>query len=526
MTRLRPHLALDVVETLWSFACRLAAFHIGGSLWRFLGDLGLDPAAIRMGRTDEVLRLAEAAGIAPEALLRATLRSSDGRSYTFRGEPFSHNFVAGSDLRVCPLCLADDEEAHPGLPPDAAWRLRIAWRFRPVTCCPRHEVALVLLARPGKGRDTVEVRRVIDAAGSPRALLAHALPHVPGPLQLWVQARLEDHRDAGGPWLAAQTIEQGARACEMLGAQMLFGGRRNAREGRDLSVGQWEEAGACGLEIAQGGPNAIRSALDDLRARARGAAVQAGGDGVYGMLYSWLDQSSPIVDPGPIRHLVREHMLQYTAVAPGERVLGEPVRERQMHSITSLSETLGLPQSDVVRRLVRVGWMAPDLGPVAAGRLAFPAMEAERKCAAIVTCVVPQIAARLLGCSGEQLESLAKAGVIEPILDHGPTGRTCTTKYSSEEVIGLLTRLRTMSVRVQDTAGMVELEEAAERTGLSFGELVARSLESQVGRLSWSRLRTGLSAVRLRQADLAKVCPPGSPDEKGELVPPADARMI
>jgi hypothetical protein len=42
------------------------------------------------------------------------------------------------------------------------------------------------------------------------------------------------------------------------------------------------------------------------------------------------------IDPGPIRDLLREHILQTTAVDLGDMVLGQEVTERRIHSAYSL----------------------------------------------------------------------------------------------------------------------------------------------------------------------------------------------
>ena len=42
------------------------------------------------------------------------------------------------------------------------------------------------------------------------------------------------------------------------------------------------------------------------------------------------------IDPGPIRDLLREHILQTAAVDLGDMVLGQEVTERRIHSAYSL----------------------------------------------------------------------------------------------------------------------------------------------------------------------------------------------
>lgn len=497
---LHPHLQLYPAETAWSYASRLAALHTGGTLASFLVDLGILMRDLRAGEAGAVSRLAEVAGLDSEALARTAIRSSNGRFLTLRNETFTPQFISPREARVCPSCLADDEAEDLNLPPGASWKQRIAWRLRPVAACPAHGVGLVDLAPDVPFRNMPEFGHLMAMAGGVRRLVERAEPSAPGLLQLWVHDRLDGRADDGGPWLEGQTIEQGACACEVLGAELLFGREQSLKSFKALSQEQWKVAGASGLEVARGGAEAVRTALDVIRARRAGSAVQAGPEKTYGLLYTWLHFRSPFLDPGPIRHELREHILDHLAIEPGETVLGEVVAERRMHSERSLAQALKLTRGETCRGLVRVGLMPPGLPAVAAARLAFQAREVERLCAAVEGAVTVGAAANLLGCTKAQVEGLCEAGVLAPFVDHGLMGATRRVVLPADELADLLARLKRMAARADAASGTLEAEAAARLAGVPYGRLVALVLEGRLGQPCWLGLRSGLSALGVRES--------------------------
>lgn len=502
MDELRPHLPLDPDETSWSFACRLAAFHTGSSVRTFLHILGISLQNFHAGEMQALTRLGTASGVAVEALIRSTVRVIAQQTHRFRDETWQQTFVVRAERRVCPACLVADEAEMPTLPPMATWKQRIAWSLEPMTSCPDHGLRLVDLSMSEASAAPLDLASLVPRAGGLERLVAEARPHDPSPLQDWIHDRLAGRPDRGGPWLSGQTIEQGARACEFLGAVHRHGARHVERR---LTPEALQMAGDHGFQIALGGEAAVRTALDDIRAMSAGVAVQAGPRAVYGPLFSWLHDRSSRIPPGPIREAVREHILDHEAYDPGDTLLHEPVAERRLHSVRSLSDATYLSRNEVRRRLVRVGLMDPETTALAAARLAFPAAVAERFCIDIETAVSIVAAANLLGCTKAQAESLHDAGVLTSMSDRKADGSGGRTVFAPNRVSDLLVQVKDLTTSVESTLGTVDLDSAADRLATSFGAVVAMVLARQIGGVQWLRLRPGLSAVRIPLSSIASL---------------------
>lgn len=102
-----------------------------------------------------------------------------------------------------------------------------------------------------------------------------------------------------------------------------------------------------GFRIYEQGADAVYAALDDIRSRASATAVQAGPPAMYGVLYDWLDRRSQLIGPGPIRNILREHILNHHAYMRGERLLDQVVTKQRLHYPwrKRMSATRGQPTS-------------------------------------------------------------------------------------------------------------------------------------------------------------------------------------
>lgn len=157
MTRLFPPLPFRADETHWSWAVRMAAFHILGPIGTFLRDIGLDPFVLSIGDPDELTRLCATAGEDPEPVLRNTLMRNTRRSWRLGEEVLSDSLCPEQDLRLCPACLAEDDAAAMAAGQDTAIhrRERLVWRLKPIRSCLKHRLPLICRDRPdhmvGKG---------------------------------------------------------------------------------------------------------------------------------------------------------------------------------------------------------------------------------------------------------------------------------------------------------------------------------------------------------------------------------------
>ncbi|WP_044044121.1 hypothetical protein [Octadecabacter antarcticus] len=124
----------------------------------------------------------------------------------------------------------------------------------------------------------------------------------------WLQDRVHFDQPCTNYWLDGQTIEQVLAASEMLGAILEHGHQVAIRK---LSPSQTEEATNIGFLIYREGTNAIEEAMDIIRQTSPATAVQAGPLTYYGKLFDWLDRWSNAIDPGPIRDILRDHIVKH-----------------------------------------------------------------------------------------------------------------------------------------------------------------------------------------------------------------------
>ncbi len=224
MARLFPLLPFRADETHWSWAARMAAFHIRGPIGTFLRDLGLDPFVLSIGDPDEVARLCATAGQDPGPVLRNTLMRNTCRSWRLGEEILIDSLRPQQDLHFCPACLAEDDAAAKAAGQDIAIhrRERLIWRLKPIRSCPTHRLPLIHRDRPdhmvGKG---VFAGSVPETAAMLRDLAGCAKSCPASPLQTYIADRLVGIH--GPAWLDSLPLEQSIRVTDLLGTAMEFG---------------------------------------------------------------------------------------------------------------------------------------------------------------------------------------------------------------------------------------------------------------------------------------------------------------
>lgn len=90
------------------------------------------------------------------------------------------------------------------------------------------------------------------------------------------------------------------------------------------------------------------------------------------------------IDPGPIRDLLREHILQTAAVDLGDMVLGQ---KRRIHSAYFLFIATTLHPKRHRKILVRLGIAPNNCGDLDYNRLVFPIADTERICRDLMSAV-------------------------------------------------------------------------------------------------------------------------------------------
>ncbi|MCZ4260071.1 TniQ family protein [Limimaricola sp. G21655-S1] len=292
-----PFMPLGVGETLLSYVARLGLFHAGTGPRRLLDDLGVSAERFAAGHADEVARLAEATGNDLGLLDRAAVRIAP-RHVEFQGERLSKDFLVTRVARYCPNCLVTRDRAD--------WEHRLLWGFRHVHRCPDHGVRLAATSN----HLAVGLRQVVDANDvRPEEPVADEQPEYLD----WLAERLQGG-GSGDDWLGGQTIEQVLSASEMIGAVLQHGHKVSLKK---LSGAERETGTDIGFTMHREGSEAVTEALTTIHDTSSASAPQAGPLAKYGNLYDWLDRRCNAIHPGPIRDLLREHIIEHDAVGAG-----------------------------------------------------------------------------------------------------------------------------------------------------------------------------------------------------------------
>lgn len=138
---------------------------------------------------------------------------------------------------------------------------------------------------------------------------------------------------------------------------------------------------------------------------------QAGPQMIFGRLYQWLNGSKNEKEVGPIREVLRRHILDTMSVTPGGRLLGEEVRTTKMHSVASLSAQSGFHHKTLRNALALAGLVPKKAGM--AGTPMFDAAAGEalvkQLCDAIPQTQLPGY----MNATRGQVFTLMKSGILE-----------------------------------------------------------------------------------------------------------------
>ena len=407
MNTLFPMLPFADDETPLSWAARQAAFHTRGRVLSFLTDLGIPLVELARGEERAVLRLCERTGHDPEAVLRNTISAVGGRRYRLPGLEFAAEFTTGPVTRVCPVCLNEDRVGERC--PDSAMRHRLTWRLSPVRTCPVHGIALRDL-RSGKWDDIAHELQAMTASIDTEAQVQGRVREV-SPLQSYAVARLEGY--PGPAWLDGQDIDQAVRATEMLGALEAFGPELKASE---LTEDMWDTAGRAGWPIVSQGEHAIREFL--LARIAAFGGERAAPRAAFGMLHAWLSGSRHTKDPGPIRDLLREVIIESVPLSKGNMLLGKPVTSPHLCSVASIAKAEGLDARTLRNVLKVAGLLKPEEVEQRSNRLVVD-YTAARDLIDVVKHAIPVAQLPdMLGASRPLVSVLIEIGKLSRVQDH------------------------------------------------------------------------------------------------------------
>lgn len=449
-----PFVSPNASETGLSFAARLAAIHTGGRVVPFLNDLSINATSFARGEEGAIMALCERAAVPAEVMLANTPVSIGKGRYRLRGEIISADFLSNPQTAFCPQYLLADDRSGPEA---AQVRVgRFEWPLGVVRTCSEHGMSLIERPRRSWDDQFHELSvRVPERGAALAALVATATRRSVSELQAYTTARLEGAR--ASEWLDSQTLEQAVRATELLGSLIEFG---TARKVSGLTSDDWDRAGRVGFEFTSRGEAGIHEALHRIQDAFRTTGKRPMHRNVFGRLYEWLGSTKTAKEPGDIKRIVREHIFQTVAVAPGDRVLGESLPERRLHSVASLATEAGLHPKTL-------GYVLMARGPVSADDPAavFDA-EAGREVAASVQRLVNVISVpTVLNSSRPQASGLIDERIL-PQIATGEAGTPGRTQKAVDErsITEFLAALKASARLVVDVpSGLVPISKAAEK---------------------------------------------------------------
>lgn len=481
-----PSLPYDLEETLLSYADRLSMLHTGRGMERLVRDAGINLEHFTSGRAEAVAAFAKMAGVPSVNAEQGAIRVFQ-RGASFQGEHASREFVSPRAARYCPSCLVED-----GVKDD--WRFRLIWAFRHVVRCDHHSSWLI--DTPSKNETNLRLAFNSEELGGSQA----AGPDTPDYLS-WLRARLQGRSPTGSHWIDNQTLEQVLAASEMLGATLEHGHRVATKK---LSAEQTEEATDIGFSIYREGPEAVAEALDAIRMTSPASAVQAGPLAHYGNLYDWLHRRSNAIDPGPIRDILRDHIVKNSAVEPGTKVLGVEISERKYHTIQSLSAEVDIPRVRLSRVLKKLGQLPEDATEVDCGNAVFEAVKTVPMIEAFKSAVRLQDVPDYLGATKGQFETLYRIDIVKPLIPRKGRGSVRNVVFSRNHLDDLLQNLQALPLLADDADGDFHpIAYACQRGAGLFEDVFA---DIQAGRICGYRHpeRFGIGAIYVDISPLSK----------------------
>ncbi|OCX57395.1 hypothetical protein BFP70_19330 [Thioclava sp. SK-1] len=516
MGKLFPHIPFVHDETPLSWAARQAAFHTGGRLVPFLNDLQIPAIDLARGLPEAVQRLCEKADQNPEPVFQNTITAIGLRRHRLRGCEFSSEFTTGLVTRFCPYCLSDDcdGEVRPGV----SMRHRLMWRLAPVRTCDVHGLPLRDI-RSGAWHDQFHELQGLGSEIATEQALALNDPRQPSKLQAYVENRLAGQ--TGPKWLDGQDIDQAVRATEMLGGLIAFGPSHLAA---NMTPQDWDVASRAAWDLVSAGEQALSQFFSDALATNARQEGTARPRKAYGMLYSWLSASRLAKDPGPIRDILRETILGNTSVVTGQVVLGEPVLNPRLTTISSIAKAEKIHPKTLRNILVASGlvnaedqlnsasvvvdyWKARDLIEDAKHAMGLNAV------------------ADTLNASRPVVQALVELGVLTRVQDTSETGSRVVKAIDGRSVSKVKRFLERDLVVVEEAPDDFEhLAKAAERSRTKLKIILDLMFKGHLTKMLRLEGERGFASLLIRPSEvisLMKSPPPDLPEDLQFMIPGA-----
>lgn len=493
LTRLNISVPLKERETGFSYLSRFAARH-GLPAQTFALDFGLSFRAVIDGERTALADLATLGGIDFEALRAWTPTREKGRIHRFRGEAFHAQAIKATTVRGCPICLRTDTL---GVDRPLAEAMAIRGHWLPVSAmlCLDHHHPLVPLWK------TADVHRRYDVVaqfhGLADRIMSGALDcpqREPRPYDLWLDARLEGLRS--GNWLDQFSLYPASHFCELLG-RAIYSVKVPKTRARKME--QAWIAFDLGYTFASKGEASVRKALTELQEEAE--SPSAGPKKIFGDLYDRLAFDLTSNDYRTFRDLLRDHISTTWPLGPGDEVMGEPVRERRLHSILTAEKATGIDARRLRKLLVEGGWVTSAADSKSNAWALVDAKALEPFLAGLAQKVSALELQAELGMSRSHFELLRKDGYLAPDLDGSDHKPLWDLGAARKFVADLLSGAEPIHSPLHDWC---DIPKAAQRLRIRPGKIIALILGRKLARVGRYVGKDQYASILVNLADVER----------------------
>jgi len=434
---------------------------------------------------EAVKRLSKLTGVSEPQILGCGPQKAGERLLTYNGEVFGSRFMTRTYTSYCPACLLDDATGEAN--GDRVGRL--SWMLAFVRMCPRHGITLTRRKNSGYSGRFQDMDKVAPSDQELVEQVKVAEAASESPLQAYVTDRFAGGEGPG--WMDAQHIDQAALACEMLGVCRVFGAHTNIKQLTNL---QRHEAGAVGMEAVSRGPDGICAILQDIMQESTIKKPSGGPQAALGRIFLLLQFNESKQEPGPIKDVVRDFIVDHMSVEPGTVLFGVAVAQRKRHSVGTLSKASGLHPKTLNRALVLTGLLAGGNPDEIESRRTFDADDGEALARSIKNSTPIKKIPDYLNCNRRQAQMMVKNGILTKVGNDPSITSGLLSNVANEDIDNFLVKFRAAGLSVAvASVGMIDVITASEIARVPVADIVALVLAGKL-----SKVETGCGTLRFR----------------------------
>lgn len=486
-------------QTAASYASQLAGRNGAANATEFCYDMGLDFGSVLRGDPVAISRLAELGGVSAEAL-QAFAFHKQGSRIIFAGQVLLKSNFVRQRIRVCPKCLAEDVGRSPHLPPDLAIYGRAIWCVRPLYTCLIHDCRLVEIARPERGEyaqdfSVIAFRRDLDV----RQLVDNVIDQRPTAFERYVARRIDGAGEI--PWLDEWPLFAVIRTADMIGLTALQGPKFHVPENDE----EKRVVGQAGFEILAAGPPRVRQFFSQTYSFYHRAPEKfCGPKTSFGYFWDWANVDLRDDCYSALRGLFVDFLIDTFPYGPGDKLFGQPVDRRSLHSVTTAAKERGMHPKTLCKMLKEAGILNEDQARLPASMALFRAQEAETILQHGPTTLSLEDIAREYNCPRPHNYMLYQEGYLKPLFRRQGHGNGLGLHFSRSELDGFMQALLEKAVATTSPSpGQVSVLEAARRANCAVREILDLILARRLAWVGRDSCSFGFKAILV---ELREVC--------------------